>query len=542
MKTKIRNVALHGLGLAAILAGAGALAGCGHRAAVYDGSPQNVQVVGIDSGVAVFDKGAGRAVFVSAHGDLDVTRTSIPINDNVVSVKVSQDQKTMFVLSAGDTGKKITDNQNPGLAVIGQKDGALNVARYPLSSALSQLAIDPLGRYVVVYAGDGSSFVENPNEIVVVDLQADADRAVTTRTIRSFGGRPQRLTFTQVLQLPGGARRLLVVETEQDVTILDLDHVHDDVQRPEITIPLTDATSTTVVQPGGVVVDDGLPDKNDDARIAVRLANDSNVVTLTLEAPSPDAPPTPNDFRVVPNKTDVGGVASGISFVRTDGGIRIAALVPGISSAVLVDPQTSVTTNVKLPAGYASIALITNVVGAQSLGTDVALLYGANSAGGVAFWSLGTTSATPYRSVEVVNVNGTISQVLDVAAPNQNLKVLQTSDNTGFYVLDLDGRTAQPLGTSAQATLFTSADGQRLWAFQKGADNLALVTLADLHVSPLEGLNRTIDSAWEVARDDGGRALVVVDTRGDVGLTILDAAAPDVDNSRSISGILLEGL
>jgi hypothetical protein len=524
------------------LAVAGALAGCGHRSAVLDGTPSDVKVVGIDSGVAIFDKGAGRAVFVSAHGNLDVGRTGIPLNDNVVNVQVSKDQQTMFVLSAGDTGKKTGDNQYPALATIGQKDGVLAVSRFALSSPLSQLAVDPLGRYVAVYAGDGSTFVENPNEIVIVDLQADPDHAVTTRTIRSFGGRPQRLTFTPILTLPGGGRRLLVVETDQDVTILDLDHVHDDLQRPEITVPLTDGTSTTVVQPAGVVVDDGLPEKNDDARIAVRLANDTSVVTLTLQAPSPDAPATPNDFRVVPNKTDVGGIASGISFVRTDGGIRIAALVPTISSAVLVDPQTSVTTNVKLPAGYGSIALITNIVGGQSLGTDVALLYGSTSAAGVAFWSLGTTSATPYRSVEVVNVNGSISQVLDVAAPNQNLKVLQTNDATGFYVLDLDGRTAQPLGTSAAATLFTSPDGQRLWAYQKGGDKVALVTLADLHVSPLEGLDRTIDSAWEVSRDDGGRALIVVDVRGNVGVTVLDAAAPDVSNSRTASGLLLEGL
>ncbi len=521
-----------------------AIAGCGDRPAVWDGAPQKTQVVGIESGIAVFDPGAGRAVFVSAKGNLDVDRTSIPIHENVTKTAVSNDNKTLFVLSAGTSGKRTKDSQTPDLCVIGQGTDGLTVAHYPLASPLSQIALDPLGRYAAVYAGDGTSFVENPNEIGIVDLtELDPAKALTTRTIRSFGGRPQRLTFTPQLSLPGGPRRLLVVESQQDVTVLDLDHVHDQPVRPEITIPLTDGSTTQVVHPAGVVVDDGLPNKNDDARIAVRLTNDSNVVTLTLAAPSPDAPATPNDFRIIPNKTDVGGVASGISFVRTDGGLRIAALVPGISSAVLIDPLTSVTTSVALPASYASISLITDIVGApSSTGADVALLYNASSQSGVAFWALGKTSGRPYRSVEVVNVDGAVASVLDVASPHQNLKVLQTSGGSGFFVLDLTARTAQPLGTSAQATLFTSPDGQRLWAYQKGGNKLALVTFTDLHVSPLPDLERTIDSVFEVARNDGGRALFAVDTRGNVGLTILDAVQPDVDQSRTIGGVLLEGL
>jgi hypothetical protein len=521
-----------------------ALAGCGDRPGAWDSTPLKPSVVGIESGVAVFDPGAGRAVFVSAKGDLDVLRTSIPIHDNVVKTAVALDKKTLFVLSGGTNGKRAKASQTPELCVVGQGTDGLSVARYPLAAPLSQISLDPLGRYAAVYAGDGTSFVENPNEIVIVDLtQTDPAKAMTTRTIRSFGGRPQRITFTQSLSLPGGQRRLLVVESQQDVTVLDLDHVHDQPVRPEITIPLTDGSTAQVKNPAGIVVDDGLPTKNDDARIAIRLANDSNVVTLTLAAPSPDATPTPNDFRIVPNKTDVGGVASGLSFVRTDGGLRIAALVPGKSSAVLIDPASSVTTNVALPAGYGSISLITDIVGApSSTGADVALLYGATSQSGVAFWALGKTSGQPYRSVEVVNVNGSVANVLDVASPHQNLKVLQTSDGSGFYVLDLLARTAQPLGTSAQATLLTSPDGQRLWAYQKGGNKLALVTFTDLHVSPLPDLDRTIDSAFEVSRDDGGRALFAIDTRGNVGLTILDANAPDLDQSRTIGGILLEGL
>src|SRR5262249_52785904 len=156
--------------------------------------------------------------------------------------------------------------------------------------------------------------VENPNELVLIDLSAPPGptNPVTT-TLRSFGGRPQRVTFAPQLTLPEGPRRLLVVETEQDVSILDLDHVRDPVPRPEVTVRLTSGDDAHVVTPAGVVFHDGKPDRSDDARIGIRLANDNNVVTLELAAAAKTE--GVNDFSPKINLTDVGGIASDISFV-----------------------------------------------------------------------------------------------------------------------------------------------------------------------------------------------------------------------------------
>src|SRR5690606_8112246 len=130
----------------------------------------------------------------------------------------------------------------------------------------SGFAIDPEGRYAALFAAPGqgqTAFVENPNEIVIVDLTAPEAEAVTPRTIRSFGGRPQRVTFTKPLSLPGGMRRLLVVETDQDVHLLDLDNVRATPRRPEITVRLTTGSSATALRPAAIVVDDGEPSRND---------------------------------------------------------------------------------------------------------------------------------------------------------------------------------------------------------------------------------------------------------------------------------------
>ena len=88
------------------------------------------------------------------------------------------------------------------------------------------------------------------------------------------------------------------------------------------------------------------------------------------------------------NLTDVGGVPTDIAFVRTDGGLRLAALVPTRSAAVLIDPVTSLTTEVALPARYQSLSLVTDVAGGGAgAPVDVALLWnGGGAMDGVAFW------------------------------------------------------------------------------------------------------------------------------------------------------------
>ena len=138
------------------------------------------------------------------------------------------------------------------------------------------------------------------------------------------------------------------------------------------------------------------------------------------------------------NLTDVGGVPSDIAFVRTDGGLRLAALVPTRSEAVLIDPVTSLTTGSPCPPAT-SLSLVTDRSAAArgAPACDVALLWngGGARATGVAFWELGQTGGRPYRSIETVGVTEAVAQVLDVPTPNATLKVLQTRGGDAFYIL-----------------------------------------------------------------------------------------------------------
>lgn len=532
---------------AAVLSVSG-LAACGDRPESYDAPVGTVRAFGLEDQVAVVDDGAHRVVSLVPHADQELARTSFAVGKGVVRAEASPDGKRLFVLSTGDLTRKKGSDEKPSLTVI---EGASS-RRYPLESPHSGFAIDPLGRWVAVFAAPVSAggiaqatFVENPNEIVLVDLTAPVEAAITPRTLRSFGGFPQRVSFTSPITLPGGLRRLMVVETDQDVALLDLDNVRATPQRPEVTVRLTSGTTNVQSRPGGVVVDDGDPARSDDARIGIRLENGTSVVTLTLVPNAPDAKTedplqVPNDFRTVVNLTDVGGIPGDIVFVRTEVGLRLAAIVPTTRSAVLVDPETSILTKVDLPDAYSRISLITNVVGGAA-GTDTALLYGTGGSRGIAFWSLGRATGQPYRSVEVVPLATSIGTVLDVPPPRPELKVLQGNGGNAFYVLNLATRTASPLTTLGAAQLLISRDGRRLWAFERGRSSLAQVSLADLHPVPLP-LDRPLEAVFDVARPEGGRSLVALDLRGAGGATVLDALVPDTAASRSYYGLLLEGL
>src|SRR4029077_777994 len=129
------------------------------------------------------------------------------------------------------------------------------------------------------------------------------------RTIRSYGGTPQRLTFTPLLQLPNGQPRLLIIETEIDFTLLELD----DLMRPEVTIQLTSGANAQPVTPAGVVVDEFDSTNPLDARIALRASNSSLVSTYLLGKSSDRS----QEYTPVPNEIEVGGIPTDIAFVRT---------------------------------------------------------------------------------------------------------------------------------------------------------------------------------------------------------------------------------
>lgn len=532
---------------------AAGLAGCGGRDAFWS-SPidPTPPAFGLPGAVALIDTQATRVVLLTPGLDQSLTSTSIPVGPNILNAVASPDGKKLFVVSGGHRGGigDARPNEAPSLTVIAPGGSAPVVQKYlltTLTDPLAGLAIDPGGHWVVLYAGSGTDqpFVSNPNELVILDVTQPPETATAiTHTLMSFGGRPERFTFTQPLALPTGLHPLLIVESDQGLSLLQLEHP----KIAEITVPLTDAADTRLLTPAGIAVDVG--DATDGARIGIRLANDSDVVTLQFVLQPGADLATQNGFVPTVNLTDVGGIASDLAFVHTDGGLRLAALVPGLSKATLIDPVTSLTEDVALPARYQSLSLVTdpnNDLSATNPGAtvDVALLWNATvspAQTGVAFWELGHTTGQPYRSIATVGITDAIAQVLDVPAVpmGDTLKVLETSDAASFYVLDLTTRTAAPLLTSTTSIdLSISPLGDQVWTFIPNGLEVAATNLQSKQPKSLL-IERPVGQVFEIQRADGHLSVIVIHDEGGIGATVYDADPDKLDDQtrRLYAGLL----
>jgi hypothetical protein len=513
---------------------------CGGRPSAWDAELElPLTKEGLAGSVALVDPALDRVVMLSAslHGGLRTT--ALPIGKGVVAVASSPKKDRLFVLSRGVQPRRNPDDELPSLTVIDGSTKPKVVARYTLTDPLQGLSIDPQGRWAVVHEAGG--VVVNPNELIFVDLDAP-DSDPKSKTIRSFGGRPERLTFTAELTVPNGApRRFLIVESNQDVTLIDLS----DLDRDEVTLKLPETPYGKSPNPLEVAYHDGKLDDPNDARIAVRLAQDPNVVLAQLGPPAPGAS---KPFEVVVNVSDVGGIPSAIDFVQTDGGTRLAALVPKLSIATLIDPATSVAETVELDRPYSRMTRVTENVAIKPEQNDIALLW-SESSPGIAFWSLGKTSGTPFRSFDSHDIGITVSAVRSVPGEKSNLKLLESSSASEFYVLDLNKRESFPMLTDAPGySLSVAPDGGRAWAFRPEKTQFASIRLSDLHPTSVH-VERQVVAVFDIARIDEGRAVIALHAsdalskaHASVGATLLDATDPDTARSRFYAGLMLGGL
>lgn len=511
--------------------------GCGDREAKWDKNlePADYPVasVGLKGSVAVYDRPLDRMLMLTSGSNLEVGMTSIPVGKNMAALAPSVARDRLYVLSRGVQPRKNPSDELPSLTVIDGDGTPERVARYELTDPLSGIAVDPLGEWVVVY--DAGGVVVNPNELILIKVD-EPGREPITKTIRSFGARPQRLTFTSELKLPNGpARRLLVVETEQDVTLIDLLNP----QRDEVTVILPKTPSGVSSRPGQIAFHDGDPDDVNDARIAVRLVGESDVVILDL-GPTAEAG---KDFKPTVNVADVGGVPSSIDFVETDGGLRLAALVPSKRAASLVNPATTVVESVNLPGGYSQLARVTDSVAQKPDFGDVALLWGGSQSDGIAFWSLGRTTGKPYRSVDAYEIGINVTAVQNVPGHEfGQRKILVGEGASEFYVLDLDARTSFPMLTNQGGfELSVSPDGGRAWALRRGTPEFAQINLSSLHPTSLE-IERDVTAVYDIERRDGSRAVIALHSLGNLGVTVLDALDPDSAETRFYPALLLGDL
>jgi hypothetical protein len=503
-------------------------AACGGRSDRLDVGFGDDLALGLRHAVVLGDNPLERVVVVQSDGLDSLSKRELPVGQNRVSMLPDVTGERLLVLSAGTQPRREADDELPSLTLIDTLGEPRIEARYELSAPFSNITQDPLGKWVVLN-GAGNNLVTNPNQLVLIDLE-DPDFEPFTKTIRSFGSAPERFQFTEPLDVPGGARRFLIAETSQDVTLVDLE----DLDVPEITVSLPRTGSGAAGKPLEVVVHPGTDTETGDARLAIRLQNDPNVVLVDFKPAEGGA----SGFRVTPNLVDVGSPPSALDFVLTDGGVRLAALVPGRTEAALIHPTTTRVERLLLPRAFDRL----RKVGSTNAATpaDVALLW-SQLQNSVAVWSLGRTDAQAFRSIDLLNLDSQVAQVFDVPGDTLGRRKLLQAPDSRFFVLDLERRQSFPMLSNGSLSLTVSDDGLRAWAFQPGSPRLAQIDLGSLEPTSLT-IERPIGQLFDIASGaDDARTLLALHANGSRSMTLLDALHPDTAQTRFYPGLLLGG-
>lgn len=451
------------LGLGSLLVSA-----CGGRAAAWDTPVSGpVSVGALRNAAVLIDGSLNRALVARASADQVLTTTAVPMGKRIASTTTSVDRTQVFVLSQGDQVRLGPNDEGPALTVIDAAHPE-TPTRYLLPDPLTSIALDPDpdDHLAIVYPGDStqSSFLTNPNELLFVNLDPAVGPGPDNphpRTLPSKeGGAPKSLTFSPKMHFPGGDRRFLIVETDRDLLLLDINHL----DRGEITLPLTDPhTDSRALSPAGIAVDPGDPNAMDatgmpaprDPAIAVRTVTDDNVLVYGLK-PTATITAGGNDFIAHPTISPAGGIPSDIAFVRTKQGVRLAVIVPTPTPrGLLVNVDDNQTLTAKFGQPYQNLSLVTEFVSDASPDGDQVMLWAGGGANSIALWDLGAVPSAAQadidtvKSIETLNLNGSVLSVTDVQTDAfKNLKVLQTSGQS-LYVLDLKEHQASPLTESS---------------------------------------------------------------------------------------------
>jgi hypothetical protein len=215
---------------------------------------------------------------------------------------------------------------------------------------------------------------------------------------------------------------------------------------------------------------------------------------------------------------------------------------------MLIEPGSSTVLEVKLPQPFDKIRRITDDV-SESSGEDIALLYGKTNT--IAFWQLGTTTGTPYRSVDAYDISINVDQVLDIPGsvfPDRKILAgASTSSSQQFYVLDLSERKSFPLDVLKNLTLNLSPDGERLWAYNSGEMRFAQLTFDPLQPTSLY-TEKPIHFVHDFATAKGDArsviALHIVSSGGESTLeaTLFDGLVPKSSETKFFDALELEGI
>lgn len=452
--------------------------------------------------------------------EASATRVRLPTGAQGVERRLGGHDEALVVCS-GQRDSADSEAEPASLSVV---NGEGSVRTYELgASPFNSLVQSDDGRYAVLFRSgeQRGRTLQNVNELVVVDLDANpsAPEAVTSKTPDGLGHAFTRAVISPEMLVAGEMRRLLVLLSDAEVTLFDLNHL----ERRGTIVELAGANAVAP-RPEQVVF--GAPEPI----LYVRGADANDVYVFRLEPRS--SSDDLNDFRPTINPLGAGGRATDIALVGQGGAQRVL-IVSTDSGARLVDPSSGGVQFVGLPWAAERIRLFDAAAPNDGDVRTRALLY-SSTMDAVTFMELEGLDDRPERKLETVTLSAPVLRIIELDDPD----TVVLTHQQGVTLLNLTQRTATPISAngSLDGALFDPVQ-KRLWVSSLGEPWLGTLDLDGGKIG-------------EVRLDDPVRKLVPFFEQGRLAVmhessigyvTLLDTDDPSRKKAESIRGFLLAG-
>lgn len=410
--------------------------------------------------------------------EVSIFGAAAALDEHVVWIDTANDEALLLDVSKKEIAPEVKSYSAPENPVIlerrnghnqllllargnGSGDGVLSLLgpnklekTFSVGSRFDVLSQSDDGRYAFLRFSpdnnDADSLLFNPNEVAIVDLDADEDKAVTLRSVRGFGKVPRRVAFSPSMEVAGETRRLVVVLFESHVSLIDLSHL----DRPEYTVELSQASGIGLEQ---------VRFSPDEQKIYLAGSNSNDVFVLTL---LPAASNRANDFEPSLNQLGAGARPLDMAIYEHDGVRRLLAVSGGV--ALIIESGSNRVTTIPLPRPANKVLLYTGPAPFDDAEEQRALLY-SEGTDQLLFLDLDQVEERTTRNLERLPMSGALANLVAL----ENNLVLLIRDN-GLGMLDLNGRAASELSSSVNLTqAIPSPELNRLWIRPEGRPALA---------------------------------------------------------------------
>lgn len=503
-----------------------ALVACGEQSDRFDDAISLLPTPVVLHDTLVFVDTLGhRALLLDASADrpaANAKQVALPYGPTHAEQRHGKEQA--LVLCAGLRSTATADAEPAALAVVSRQG---EVTSYELGTTpFDTLVQSDDGRYAALFrtGTNGDRLLNNANELVIVDLDKKPSEklAVTHKTPPSFGHTLKTALFSPEMRIAEEDRRLLIVLSAAEVTIIDLNHLDG---RRETTVQIGGDENRNI-DPAQVLFGVGEP------TLYIRGNGSDDIFVFRLE---PQENPGGNDFRPTINELGGGLAPRDIALFGEPQDPRLLIAAQNSAQAIIVDPSSSKSTSIALPIAVNRVLLYEASSPTDSEQRPRALIWG-NGGTSVAFLDLDDVEDRRARNLEMLRLDNPISSTIPLLDQD---KVVLVHQGSGMSLLDLAQRTAAPITSTADlGNALFDATASRLWV---GPSGQSRIDTLDLESGKTDELLLDAPIAELVSLFDIGKLAAV--HASSVGyVTLIDAAHPGRENAASVRGFLIADL